>query len=202
MALALDLAPEADRQAILGNLISDIRSRQDHVSAGDIGFPYVVRALSMYGRGDVLYAMLQRNDKPSYGEQLANGATSLTEAWDGERISSQNHFMLGHIETWFYRGLGGINVSLASDAKHEIVIAPDWHCGVKGVKVSYHSVAGKIGSDWTMEAGLWRLNVEVPTGKTATLHLPNGRIVEVGSGVFTFLGKDESRPLDAGLTAN
>ena len=189
MALALDLAPAADRQAVLDNLIADIRSRQNHVSAGDVGFPYVVRALSMYGRGDVLVAMLQRDDSPSYGEQLANGATSLTEAWDGERISSQNHFMLGHIETWFYRGLGGINVDLAADPAHQIVIAPDWHCGVKGATTAYHSVFGRIASDWAMEAGRWRLNVEVPTGKSALLRLPDGRTETIGSGAYTFKGK-------------
>ncbi|MBW8880162.1 MAG: family 78 glycoside hydrolase catalytic domain, partial [Asticcacaulis sp.] len=186
MALALDLAPEADRQAVLDNLVADIHARTDHVSAGDVGFPYVVRALSMHGRGDVLLAMLQRNDKPSYGEQLAHGATALTEAWDGERVSSQNHFMLGHIETWFYRGLGGIDVDLGPDAAHEIVIAPDWHCGVQGAKVVYHAVFGRIASDWSMVGGRWRLAVEIPAGKRALVRLPEGRSELVGSGRHAF----------------
>lgn len=188
MALALDIAPMADRQAVLDNLIADIRARQDHVSAGDVGFHYVVRALSLYGRGDVLYAMLRRDDKPSYGEQLANGATSLTEAWDGERISSQNHFMLGHIESWFYRGLGGIDVNLGPDAKQAITIAPDWMCGLNGAKVRYTSVFGTIASDWRLDGKTWRLSVQIPVGTAASIRLPDGRQTQVGSGKHDFAG--------------
>jgi hypothetical protein len=52
--------------------------------------------------------MLERTDSPSYGYQLAKDATSLTEAWDANPSASQDHFMLGHAEKWFYRGLGGL----------------------------------------------------------------------------------------------
>ena len=51
---------------------------------------------------------------PSYGAQLAAGATTLTEAWDANPASSQNHCMLGHVEEWFYSGLGGIRLDPAA----------------------------------------------------------------------------------------
>ena len=60
MPLVLGLVPENLRQAVLDNLIKDIRAHGDHVTAGDIGFHYVVRALTDNGRSDVLFDMLSR----------------------------------------------------------------------------------------------------------------------------------------------
>ena len=80
MPLVLGLVPENLRQSVLDNLIKDIRAHSNHVTAGDIGFHYVVRALSDSGRSDVLSDMLSRDDSPSYGFQLKRGATTLTEA--------------------------------------------------------------------------------------------------------------------------
>lgn len=189
MALALDIAPPADRQAVLDNLVNDIKARGYHVSAGDVGFHYVVEALGKEGRGDVLYAMLKRDDKPSYGEQLANGATSLTEAWDSERVSSQNHFMLGHIESWFYRGLGGINVDMTPGAEHRLTLAPDWACGVLSADVRYNSVFGVIGSRWSIASGTWKLRADIPPGITALVKLPGGTTRILGSGLHVLSGQ-------------
>ncbi len=82
MPLVLGLVPDGHRERVLENLVRDIRRRNNHVTAGDIGFHYVVRALTDGGRSDVLYDMLSQTDSPSYGYQLAKGATTLTEAWD------------------------------------------------------------------------------------------------------------------------
>jgi hypothetical protein len=109
MPLALGMVPDGHEAGVLNSLIEDIRAHGNHVTAGDIGFHYVVRALSDGGRSDVLFEMLSRTDSPSYGFQLSKGATTLTEAWDTNPASSQNHFMLGHGEEWFYRGLAGID---------------------------------------------------------------------------------------------
>lgn len=110
MPLALGMVPAGREKAVLENLVDDIRRHQNHVTAGDIGFHYVVRALTDGGRSDVPFDMLSRTGSPSYGYQLARGATSLTEAWDSNPASSQDHFMLGHAEEWFYRGLAGHEV--------------------------------------------------------------------------------------------
>lgn len=84
MPLALGLVPQDRREAVLANLVNDIRKHRNHVTAGDIGFHYVVRALTDNGRSDVLSDMLDRTDSPSYGYQLARGATALSETWDAD----------------------------------------------------------------------------------------------------------------------
>jgi hypothetical protein len=98
MPLAVGLVSESHRAAVLANLVAAIRVTQNHVTAGDVGFHYLVRALTDNGRSDVRFDMLSRTDPPSYGAQIAAGVTSLAEAWDANPNDSQNHFMLGHIE--------------------------------------------------------------------------------------------------------
>jgi alpha-L-rhamnosidase len=170
MPLVLGMVPDGQESRVLDHLIADIRGHENHVTAGDIGFHYVVRALTEFGRGDVLGDMLQRTDSPSYGFQLAKGATALTEAWDTNPKKSQNHFMLGHAEEWFYRGLAGIQFDLSkSDV---ITFAPQMISGVDKTSASFKSVLGDIATSWSRTALGTDLTFTVPDGQTASLLLP------------------------------
>jgi hypothetical protein len=166
------MVPEGHEQGVLENLVSDIHSHHDHVTAGDIGFHYVVRALTRYGRSDVLAAMLSRTDSPSYGYQLMRGATTLTEAWDTNPDSSQNHFMLGHGEEWFYRGLAGLSVDMSESPENAIVLAPSFLQGVSSASASYNSTMGEIAVAWHRSSQGASVEVTVPPGTQAHLLLP------------------------------
>lgn len=181
MALVLDLLPDAHRERALTVLVDDIRARQNHVSAGDIGFHYVVRALTDGGRSDVLYDMLKRTDKPAYLEQVKNGATALTEAWDGLRSSSQNHFMLGHAEIWFYQGLGGLDIDFSRQAG-AISLAPQAVDGIVDQAASYDSAHGRIACRLRREGRRWQLIADIPPGQSATITLPQANPAAVREG--------------------
>ena len=105
MPLALGIVPEERKAAVLAHIVADIHAHQDHITTGEVGYPYLLRALMASRENDLVLAMLLRKDPPSYGSQLAAGATSLTEAWDAKH-GSQDHFMLGGAEEWFYRASG------------------------------------------------------------------------------------------------
>jgi alpha-L-rhamnosidase len=174
--LALGMVPPGHRAAVLANLVADIEAHGYHVTAGDVGFHYVVRALSDAGRSDVLAKMLSLTTSPSYGYQLAKGATTLTEAWDTNPDSSQNHFMLGHGEEWFYRGLAGIDVDLSRPAGNEIRIqpyVPVEHSDTTQASARMDTPLGTIRSAWskTTDASV-TIEVTVPPNSTATLRLP------------------------------
>jgi hypothetical protein len=172
MPLALGLAPEERRDAVLANLVADIRRHSNHVTAGDIGFHYLVRALAENDRSDVLYDVLSRTDAPSYGYQLAQGATTLTEAWDADPEDSQNHFMLGEAEEWFYRGLAGIDFDLDRDEDAQIRIHPAVVGEIKEAGASFQSKLGRIQSSWSRNGGRLRMTVSIPEGATATIVFP------------------------------
>jgi hypothetical protein len=146
--------------------------RGNQQTAGDIGYHYLVRALMEGGRSDLLFAMTNRTDPPSYGAQLAKGATALTEAWDADPASSQNHCMLGHIEEWFYAGLAGIE----ADSQH-ITIKPQPVGDLNWVKAWHDTVRGRVESNWKKDDVGFELTLRIPANASATVYLP-GRSAE------------------------
>jgi hypothetical protein len=177
---------------VLEGLVAQIRAGGNRVTAGDVGFNYLMRALSDGGQGNVLYDMLIRDDGPGYAYQLKKGATSLTEAWDTNPGSSQNHCMLGHIEEWFYRGIGGIASDPAGPGFNKIIIKPQIVGDLKWVKCGYDSPYGRIESNWHREAQKLTMEVTIPANTTAIVYVPaddaagvteSGKPAEIADGV-------------------
>jgi hypothetical protein len=170
--LVMGICEPTNRDAVLDAIVVDIRKRGNSFTAGDVGYRYLLRALADAGRSDVIFDINNQSEKPGYGMQLAKGATSLTEAWDAGRDSSQNHFMLGQIQEWFYHDLAGIQNAPDSAGFKEIVIKPQPVGDVTWVKASYNSIRGKIGSDWRRDDGKFTLKVSIPANTTATVYIP------------------------------
>jgi alpha-L-rhamnosidase len=171
MPLAVGLVPSSREADVLAKLVADIHARQYHVTAGDVGFHYVVRALMGHGRGDLLHAMLSRTDPPSYGAQVMAGATALTENWDPADGGSQNHFMLGHAEQWLFEGLAGIGVDFSRSGP-AIRISPQPMLGMDSAGARYRSAIGPIGSRWQRQGQGLTIEVDIPPGATACVCLP------------------------------
>jgi hypothetical protein len=150
-------------------MVADIRAHKNHTTSGEVGFHYEVDALLEDGRSDVLLDMLERTDAPSYGYILAQGATSLTEGWDGGH--SQDHFMLGSAEEWFYRGLGGIKVDLAREGAQRLVLHPVLAGKIQWARAHYRSAFGEIESDWHRGATETVYNFTIPANATATIEI-------------------------------
>ena len=211
MALFMDLVEPAYRDSVLANLIRDIRSRNNALTAGDIGYRYVLRALEDAGRPDIIFDMNSRDDIPGYGYQLKHGATALTESWQAYPSVSNNHFMLGHLMEWFYSGLCGIRSADEAVAYNKIEIRPQPVDDISHASASYHSVYGWIRSGWKKSKGIFELKVTIPSNTTAIIYIPCSRtsflteggkkmtvqvykkgtaVLNIGSGNYTFLVKD------------
>ena len=169
MPLALGMVPEGERPAVLDTLVKDIRAHQNHTTSGEVGFHYEVEALLESGRSDVLLDMLERTDAPSYGYILAQGATSLTEAWDGGH--SQDHFMLGSAEEWLYRGMGGIEVDLSHEGAARLTLRPVVAGNIAWARAHYRSALGEIESEWHRGATETVYNFTIPANATATIEI-------------------------------
>ncbi|HVN82475.1 MAG TPA: glycoside hydrolase family 78 protein [Terriglobia bacterium] len=182
ISLVMGLVEPDYRSAVLDSVVEDVRHRGNALTAGDVGYRYLLRALADGGRSDVIYAMNNQSENPGYGYQLKQGATSLTEAWDAGRASSQNHFMLGHILEWFYHDLGGIGPDPAVPAFKRIIIRPATSGDLKWVKASYNSINGRIESNWALESGKFKLEVVVPPNTTAIVYVPTRAALQVTEG--------------------
>ena len=187
MPLCLGLVPEDQIQRVQQNLIETIKQNDKALTAGDIGFHYLVEALTQADADTLLYEMNNRDDVPGYGYQLKKGATALTESWAGLEIVSNNHLMLGHLMQWFYDGLAGIQQASDSVAYQNILIAPAFLKGFDHVKASYRCPYGLIRSQWTRANEGLTLNVTIPVNTTASILLPTDEVARI---------QESDKPLD------
>ena len=217
ISVFMGLVDPADKDAVLENIIKQLRDKGNTLSAGDIGYRYLLRVLADNGRSDVIFDMNSNAAVPGYGYQLAHGATALTESWQAFTNASHNHMMLGHLKEWFYSSLAGIKNGPHATAYREIVIKPEIVGNIKFARANYNSPYGTIVSDWKREGKQFDLRVEIPVNTTAKIYIPaadaatilesgkpvhsskaikitgwkNGKaILEVGSGRYHFIVSD------------
>ncbi|RYD69941.1 MAG: alpha-L-rhamnosidase, partial [Sphingobacteriales bacterium] len=172
MAVYMGLVEDADKNAVVDNLVKDIRDRKNSLTAGDIGYRYVLRVLEDAGKSDVIFDMNSRSDVPGYGMQIAKGATALTESWAALPTVSNNHFMLGHLMEWLYSGVGGIRQAENSIAFNHIKIEPEVVGDLKTADVSYNSPYGKISSSWKKTDKNFTLELNIPVNTKADVYFP------------------------------
>jgi alpha-L-rhamnosidase len=213
--LVMELAEPQHRPQLLEAIVKDIRGRDNSLTSGDVGYHYLLRALADAGRSDVVFDMNNQSHRPGYGMQVARGATSLTEKWDASvgSFGSQNHFMLGQINEWFFHDLAGIQPDPAGPGFKKIIIKPAVVGDLTWVRVSYRSIHGEIASEWKRDGERLALNISIPANTTATVFVPapdpksvmesgkpaanapgveflrmegNAAIYEIGSGTYQF----------------
>ena len=172
MAVYMNLVEAKNKAAVINNIIRDLRVNNNALTAGDIGYRYLLRVLEEAGRSDVIYDMNNRSDVPGYGYQLAKGATALTESWQALPTVSNNHLMLGHLMEWFYSGLAGIQQPENSIAFKHIIIQPQPVGDISSAKANYQSLYGRISSDWKRTTNEFELRTAIPPNTTATIYLP------------------------------
>ncbi len=169
MPLYLGLVHEDDREAVLANLIRSIESSGKALTAGDVGFFYLIRALTEGDASQLIFEMNNRTDVPGYGYQLKRGATSLTESWAALETSSHNHLMLGHIMDWFYGGLAGIRQTGNSTAYRNILIEPHFIGEIQWVNADFETPHGTVISSWKREGDEIYLHVRIPVNTVANI---------------------------------
>jgi alpha-L-rhamnosidase len=174
MPLFFNLVDTGSRQQLLTALVDDIRKNQNSFTTGEVGYRFLLRALADGGRSDVVYDMNNQSERPGYGYQLKMGATSLTEKWDAGvgNFGSQNHFMSGQINEWFFTDLVGISPDLTGPGFKSFIIKPTILKGLNWVNGSYKSISGDIQCKWKKSSGKVILDISVPPNTTATVYLP------------------------------
>lgn len=172
MPLVVGLVDEKYKAAVLKNLTDTIYANGKSLTAGDVGFHYLVKALADNNGSQLLFEMNNRDDVPGYGFQLKKGATALTESWAALREVSNNHLMLGHLMEWFYSGLGGITSEEDAIAFNRLIIRPNPVGDLTFTNCSFVSPYGKITSNWKKSAKRFELDVTIPANSSATIYLP------------------------------
>lgn len=188
MAVYMNIVEPENKQAVLNNLVKDIKAHGNRLTTGDIGNRYLFRTLATNGLNELMYTMQNHYDAPGYGFQLKFGATTLTEQWDPRRGASWNHFMMGQIDEWFFRSLAGIQTEPYKPGFQHFIILPEMVGDLKFVKASHETLYGIVSVDWKRDGNNFILNVGIPVNCTADVYLPGEKepkIVKSGNYRFT-----------------
>lgn len=172
MPLFFGMVNDSVRKEVVNNLVSSIRANNNALTAGDVGYRYLLRVLEQEGKSQLIFDMNSKKDVPGYGFQLAKGATALTESWAGLTEVSNNHFMLGHLMEWFYSGIGGIRQTDASKAFEHIIISPEIVGDITWAETTFNSVKGEIFCSWKLNGNKLIMTVKIPVGSTAKIIVP------------------------------
>lgn len=191
LSLVVGLVPKEFEKKVLEQLKQDIIKRNYAITSGDVGHPFLVRALIKYGMEDILNKMLLITDKPGYGYQVVNGATTLTEEWDGPEPNnahgSQNHFMLGSIEEYFFGSIGGIDLFDENKKIDEVIIKPYFAEGLEWAKASIIHSNGIVEVSWSIKKEEKKLEVVIPPNTLAYVKNEDGDLIDkVGSGTYIY----------------
>ncbi|MGA2543079.1 MAG: glycoside hydrolase family 78 protein [Verrucomicrobiota bacterium] len=183
-ALYQGLAGPENESRVVDNLVAAIARADNHLDFGYLGAQYVPNALAAHGRADVAYAMLTQTTPPGYGWQIAQGATTLWETWDGtgSQSGSLNHTFFGDVNAWMMKTIAGINPDPAAPGFKRILINPHVLGDLAFAKGSYDSVHGLIASEWTLQDGQFRLSLTIPANCAATVSLPIADPAQVREG--------------------
>ncbi len=174
-AICEHVAPESLRGEVENALIDDIMTkRQGHLNTGFIGTWYLLKALVALGRPDVAITVLSNETPPSIATMLRHPdspeeLTLLPEFFYGGMIPHPGWCSVGF---WFYESLAGIRPDWAIPGFRRIVIHPQPAPHVEWIKARHHSIAGEIGSEWSLRGGRLELKVIIPPNCSAQVIVP------------------------------
>ena len=197
LALYMDLIP-TDLRLKAGKILADkLRggetAENSGMTTGFLGTRPLLPVLTSVGENDLAVKHFQSRKFPSWGYEVAQGATTIWERWNsytkehgfggenGKQNASMNsfaHYSFGAVCEWMLNDLAGIQAD--GPGYEKIIIHPHppapgsnpAHEPIHWVKAHYDSIHGRIASNWRRTAGKFELETEIPANTTATIWLP------------------------------
>lgn len=174
MPLYWGIVPEEVKAKVVAKLVQRVNADGNKIDVGLLGTKSLLNALSENGHADLAYTLASREEYPSWGWWIKNGATTLYENWNinAKRDISMNHIMFGEIGAWLYKGIAGIKPDEGNPGFKHILLKPHIMPKLKDFKASYSSIRGEIAIEWKTVNKKIILTVTIPPATTATLMLP------------------------------
>ena len=157
----------------------------NQMQVGVIGLPALLWALTDNGLADLAYETAMSPDRPSYGNMIDHGATSLWEfihtfvsggGYDVlvGKIKSMNHHFWGSIAAWYMRGIAGIRPDFFA-GENRIDVAPHFVKQLSCADARWLAPSGEVRSSW-QRLGEDRvlMFVNLPEGAHGQLIAPRG----------------------------
>jgi alpha-L-rhamnosidase len=174
--LAFGLVPDELVPQVVANLVADIEARGFHLNTGCLGVGVLLPVLTKYGHADVAAKLALQRTYPSWGYWLDQGADTMWEMWETD-TRSRNHYFQGTVAQWLLENVAGVR-NLANGWQH-ILVRPDAREAVSSASLRTDTVRGRVVSSWRRVGRVLHLEVQVPVGSTASVHVPSAASADV-----------------------
>jgi alpha-L-rhamnosidase len=207
MALEWALLPTEDQRHEAGRRLADlVRVSGFRISTGFVGTPLVCDALTAAGEVNVAYRLLLQTGCPSWLYPVTMGATTVWERWDSLRpdgsvnpggMTSFNHYALGAVADWLHRSVAGL--APAEPGYRKLNIHPHPTASLTHASARHLTPYGEASVQWRRAGGYLTLDVTVPVGTTAAVHIPGTHESKVvPHGTYTWTVADPTPDVGAG----
>lgn len=192
LALAFDLLPEELRAREAGRLVTHLDKYGGQLSTGIQTTHRLLLQLSRWGYHEKAVRIVSGRGFPSWAMMIENGATTIWERWDGyvqgrgfqdPASNSLNHYALGSVGEWLWKCVVGLNPIEGFPGWSSFDVVPGVGGELTWAEGTYESIHGPIWIRWARTNGQFSLDVKVPPGSTARVHVPcvsPGEVLESG----------------------
>ncbi|OLF05212.1 hypothetical protein BLA60_37380 [Actinophytocola xinjiangensis] len=189
LTLGMDLVPAERRAAVADRFVAKIEASGNALTTGFLGTPWLLPALSGSDHLDKAYELLLREEYPSWGYEVAMGATTMWERWnsinpDGSfndpGMNSFNHYAYGAVGTWMYENVTGITP--LEPGYRAFRLAPTPGGDLTSATGTFRSAYGPITSTWELTDSTLTLTATVPPNTTAQVVIPTPSPQDVTEG--------------------
>ena len=195
LALRFDLTPEKWRAKTVQRLLQLLDERGGHLVTGFLGTPYFCAALSENDCLKQAYDLLLKKDFPGWLYQVAQGATTVWEHWDGRRpdgtmwsagMNSFNHYAYGAIGAWLYSTVLGLGQQAGTAGFTAARLAPRPGGGLNWAEGWHETPLGRYALRWEKDAVKTNVTFSVPANAEAELVLePGAQVIATDGIAFT-----------------
>ena len=195
LALRFDLTPEKWRAKTVQRLLQLLDERGGHLVTGFLGTPYFCAVLSENDCLKQAYDLLLKKDFPGWLYQVAQGATTVWEHWDGRRpdgtmwsagMNSFNHYAYGAVGAWLYSTVLGLGQQAGTAGFAAARLAPRPGGGLNWAEGWHETPLGRYALRWEKDAGKTNVTFSVPANAEAELVLePGAQVIATDGIAFT-----------------
>ncbi len=211
LAICWNLLPDEAQRRRAGDRLADlVRAEDFRIGTGFVGTPLITDALTATGHADVAYRLLLQRACPSWLYPVTMGATTIWERWDSMlpdgsinpgQMTSFNHYAFGAVADWLHRTLAGL--APAAPGYRHLTVRPVPGSGLTEASARHLTPYGEASITWRRDGGQLQVELSVPIGVDATVHLPGRDPFEAGPGRHLWTVPDpvaQREPLSGGST--
>jgi alpha-L-rhamnosidase len=174
LPLQYNIVPAEHRKEVLNFVIEDLKRHKNHLTTGIMGTKALVDVLPEEGFAELFYEVATQKTYPGWGFWVEKGATTHWQHWSG--YPDHNHAMFGSIENFIISNVGGIRIPSENENSigYKMVnIKPLLMHKLTYAKTTVPSAYGMITCNWKREGLNVTMEIEIPTGSSGNVILPN-----------------------------